>query len=532
VSEVRAAPSDLGRSAGFAAARAAVRRRGLVHAVLFAAGLAGFAWAYDYAAVAKLGPVSLHAWRQSDGASLALSYYENGMRFFEPSVHNVERDGGRGVGEFPILYYAVACLYQLFGPDDALFRLFNFAILAAGLFLFSRALLRYVPDPWLVLFPPFLLLSSPLLAFYAFNFLPNTAALGLILIAAFLYTRFDATQRLGWFWAASATAALAGSIKVSVLVPFLALVGAAFVLPLLWPRDAWARRVPRWPHLLAATALVLGSNAAWYLWARHYNQVNDSTRFLLDARPLWSLPAASIAAIAGVLFKQRRLYFDLGGHAILAVLTAFLIARTRSLPRLLALVFWMMLLGSAAFVVLFFGQLRDHPYYVIDVMPFAALVLALGTGALDRSLRHGLDRWAVRVGLALLVLTNTESAALRMSRYYALGTFRVPNAYVSLNKREELARFLRDFGIGAPDRALVLGDGSPNTALYYLNLHGWSRAKKNLGPNGLARYAARGARYLVVLAPPRQTRTGDSPFPTARPIAVFDGRIQFFELGG
>jgi hypothetical protein len=531
VSEARVGPTALARGDGFATAAAtANRRHRLAHAALFVALLGALVWAYDYARVAKLGPISMHAWRQADGASLALNYYENGMRFFEPRVHNLLGGEGRAAAELPLLYYAVAALYQIFGPDDWLFRMLNFAILALGLFLFSRALLRFVADPWLALFPAFFLMGSPLLAFYAFNFLPNTAALGMILVAASLYTRFHETQRLGWFYAASATAALAALLKVSALIPFLALVLAALALPLLWPRDPMAGRVPRAPHLLAATVIVLGLCASWYLWAQHYNEVNASSLFLLDMRPLWALPAARIAAIVQVLFRDRRAFFDAVGLGLLAVLTVLPIVRTRHLPRLVALVFWLMLLGCVAFLVLFFGQLRAHDYYFIDVMPFAALVLALGVWTLDRGVGTGTARWAVRIGLVLVVLANVDWAQARMFRFYTSGTYRIPAVHESLNKREELARFLREHRIGRPDRALVLGDGTPNLSLYYLDLPGWTRPRKRIGPRALARFAAKGARHLVVLAPPWQTRRGESPFPTARPIAVFDGRIQFYDL--
>jgi 4-amino-4-deoxy-L-arabinose transferase-like glycosyltransferase len=528
--ESRATEDALAQEGHSEALATARRGSGLAHAAFFAAVLGALVWAYDYASVAELGPVSIHSWRQGDGASLALSYYENGMRFFEPRVHNVAGGEGRAVGEFPALYYAVAGLYQLFGPNDALFRVLNFAVLATGLFLFSRALRRFVADPWLVLVPPFLLLASPLIAFYAFNFLPNTTALGLVLSAAYLYVRFVESGRLGWFYAVTAVMVLAALIKISTAVPLLALLGAGLALQALSRTDSWVGRVPRWPHLLASAAAVLGLCAAWYAWAHRYNEVNAAHLFLLDPRPLWALSADRIAEIAAFLFRQRRMYFDLAGLVFLAVLTVFLLARTRRLPELVALVLWLTLLGSGAFLVLFFGQLHGHHYYFIDIMPLAALVLALGVWTLDRSLGSGLDRWAVRIGLALLVVANVDRAAFRMSRYYALGSDRIPPPYVSLNKRAELAQFLEDFGIAKPDRVLVLGDEAPNTPLYYLDLPGWTRARRNLGPRGLAKYAARGARYLVVLASPRRTRTGGSPFPTARPIAVFDGRVQFFEL--
>lgn len=352
-----------------------------LHATAFLGGLLAILWAYDYRPLASLGPISLHQWRQADGASLARSYHDHGMRFLEPQVHNVAGGDHHAVGEFPALYYAVACLYRVFGVHDAIFRWFNFAILVVGLFLYSRALLRWVDDLWLALAlaPPLLLLSSPLLAFYGFNFLPNTTAFALILIAGYAYVRFVETQRLVWFYFACAIACLAGLLKVPALVPFVALVAAGGSLQLLSRREAWVGQVPRWPHLFAAAIAVLGANAAWILWARSYNEQHGSRLFLLGTKPLWEMSRKQFGNnLAFLLTDQRHMYFDLETLLALVLLIGVLLVLARRLPRFVASLFVFTLLGSAAYLVLFFGQLRVHEYYLIDVMPLVALLLALG----------------------------------------------------------------------------------------------------------------------------------------------------------
>ena len=90
MSEARTGPTAFARGDDLATTAVTVTRwHRLVHAALFVALLGALVWIYDYAAVARVGPISVHAWRQADAASLALNYYEHGMRFFEPRVHNV-----------------------------------------------------------------------------------------------------------------------------------------------------------------------------------------------------------------------------------------------------------------------------------------------------------------------------------------------------------------------------------------------------------------------------------------------------------
>jgi hypothetical protein len=63
-------------------------------------------------------PQSTHLWRQSDCASLALNYYQDGMHFFKPEIHNLHADGGTtgyATSENPYLYYLVASFYKIFG---------------------------------------------------------------------------------------------------------------------------------------------------------------------------------------------------------------------------------------------------------------------------------------------------------------------------------------------------------------------------------------------------------------------------------
>jgi hypothetical protein len=504
----------------------------LLHAVCFLAATVAIVWLYDYARVAALGPVSEHAWRQADGASLALSYYQEGMRFFEPQVHNAVGGDHHAVGEFPLLYFAVASLYRLFGPDDAIFRAANLAVLLTGLFLFSRALLRWVDDLWLALVPPLFLLGSPLLAFYGFNFLPNTTAFGLVLIAASFHLSYVATGRLAWFYAAAATALLAGLLKISFLVPFLALVGAGLVTQLRPRREEDASGAPRWPHLAAATIAVLGASFAWYVWAREYNARHDSRLFLLGTRPIWSFSLEEIASEVAYLFRARRLRgFDSGGTVLLVVATYVLLFRGGSLTAVAKWTLRLTLLGSLAFLLLFFGQLHNHDYYLVDVLPCAALVLGLGVWWLKREHPSVAKNAVVRLALLLFVGANLLRSERVLSRLYRLDSHHIPPPVVSLNKREQLHQFLDDFGLDPTERVLVLGDGTPNLSLYYLNRRGWTRERRNMGPRALAKFEAKGARYLVVLAPPRRTKTGASPFPTATPIALFDGRIQFYDLG-
>ena len=97
--------------------------------ILFIVLLFAVSFLYKYHQIAFKRPQSIHKWRQSDCASLALNYYQGGMKFFQPETHNLTSDGGTSgkcsTSEIPLLYYSVAVLYKIFGYHDWVYRIFN-----------------------------------------------------------------------------------------------------------------------------------------------------------------------------------------------------------------------------------------------------------------------------------------------------------------------------------------------------------------------------------------------------------------------
>src|SRR3972149_5808757 len=104
--------------------------------LLFILALLCVSFFYNYHEIVFKRPQSVHKWRQSDCASIALNYYQNGMDFFHPETHNLTSDGGTTgkcqTSEIPILYYSVAILYTIFGYHDFIFRLVNTLLFFLG----------------------------------------------------------------------------------------------------------------------------------------------------------------------------------------------------------------------------------------------------------------------------------------------------------------------------------------------------------------------------------------------------------------
>lgn len=506
---------------------------GYLHSAAFLAGIALIAWYYNYADIAQLGPFSLHNWRQADSASLARCYYENGMHFFQPKVHHVLGGNNAAVGEFPILYYIAAALYHIFGPHDVILRLVVFGCFTAGMWAWSKMLLQWTGNwaaSWLL---PWAFYGSPLLAFYGFNFLPNPAGLGLALVGAYGLMRYWEQPGRGRLIFAGAFFLLAALIKVSTLVVPLAAMAAAkwlFFTSKSGREKYFPDRTALWSFLAGGAVIVLLS-AAWYLWANHYNKSNHSGLLMTYIMPIWKMPKEEIMRYGREIYLwYHSIYFSKAGiWAFLALLPAVLVL-PRQFPRPVYAFAWFMLLGSAAFLLLFYNQILVHHYYVIDIMPLAILVFSMAAWWLKNKLPAKAGAVILPLVLAAFALSSLAYGKKHLEDYYGNDHYIAPFNR-SFLKKNELHAFMAEKGITYDSSlSVVVPDLTPNVNLYYLNLKGWAtRPDESFSNADLERYAQWRATTLVISDSTYLSRPDMDKW-LAHPLGVFDETIYFFDI--
>ena len=89
---------------------------GLVFSLLFA----GLCWYFNYNDTFFQSPQSVHIWRQTNSLSMTQMYYQYNVPFFQPEIQSQVCDqgtSGKTVGEFPIIYYAMAKVWKIFGKS-------------------------------------------------------------------------------------------------------------------------------------------------------------------------------------------------------------------------------------------------------------------------------------------------------------------------------------------------------------------------------------------------------------------------------
>ena len=182
----------------------------------------------------SLPPVSVHQWRQADGASLAW-HYARQPAFSEAQISNLFYTGdAHALGEFPLLYWLAGLISHHWGYPAYPLRWIGLLLLFAGGWAFGRVLLHVSKHPAMAALGAGLLLSSPVLSYYGPNFLPDAPAFCCILLMLAALFRVDRRQSAMWLMITALFAALAILLKLSMAI-------LPMALALAWVAGMWRR---------------------------------------------------------------------------------------------------------------------------------------------------------------------------------------------------------------------------------------------------------------------------------------------------
>ncbi len=427
---------------------------------------------FDYQHILFYRPESIHFWRQCDGASIALNYYQFDMNFFHPELHCL-LDGTHGyaVEECPIVYYLVALAYKTFGFHEFLFRLIVLLFFYTGVLFAYRLALLLLRNIWWSVLCALTLFTFPVLVNYSPNFLPNVPAFAMDLTALYLFFLAIETQRYRWFVAAVIVATLCGLLKISSLLSFTVLL-ILFIAGLFQKKRYWQLAFlykKRWLSLLLLL-LVPFLNLSWILWAKRYNQLHHNALFLMDIVPVWKMPASEIKMVAYKILKDWiPFYASFPAVIVWAAMTGYILYFRRRCERFLFHFYGLLLLGSGSYCLLFFGQLYVHDYYIICLYTFFLITAILFLHILQKQHPTGfLHPLAKGTTAIFLVLGIIHSKQILSDKYYGIYKQAADQAFYDPG----LSSYLNTLGINKNSVAIVLPDASPNGALYLLNVKG------------------------------------------------------------
>lgn len=479
-----------------------------------------------------LPPRGLHEWRQADALSQTLNYFADGMRFWEPAIHLQHGVDGKGAGEFPILYYMNAWVWQVMGePVPWTLRWTNWGLWLLGLTALRSWLARSTGRGWVATAVATFVLMSPLTTYYGPNYLVNISALGLVFLGWAAAGRWSWGTRgrhirwLGW-WVATAALSLAVLLRPTMILG---------LIPLGWPFLRWTFRRssvpaeqpgfwgPRMVGWAGASMLLMPVllGGGWVLWAKSYNAHSGSVYFLTTFRPLW---ATADPGAVWATFKTLRLpqlyHRDVALALVLLGAVAALLLRARRpaearppLPAGTGPIAALLTAALGVYFLLWFKNFREHDYYLMEahlLTPWLLLALLWHVRA-SRVTQVG---WGVIFIGQILHTTAETHVKLNPSpagwmrpivggwAWQDAQRFHAQHARY-LEPLERLAPTLDSLGVGPDDLVLSLPDPSPNITLTMLRRKGFTGLyEDHLQAGARAQWAAdQGARFLIINRP-------------------------------
>ncbi len=457
---------------------------------LFVALLLAVSLLYGYSDIMFARPSYHHIWRQSDCLSITMNYYQDNRNFFRPAIHWIGESGGRTISEFPIIYFSVAQLWKVFGYHEFIFRLINVLIVFTGLYCLFRLAREFLSDTFWAILIPLFVFSSPLLAYFTNNFLMDAPAFGIVLIACYFYWKAYKAESNKWYYLSFLLFLLAGLLKISALLIFIALLIIQLYNMIFHRREkTWLSRVARlWPYLIVVL-LTYG----WYSYAGYYNRHNMNGIFLHGILPIWGIEGPARLEIWKAMLKTLIPSF-FSNEALLIDLALFLsmFVFYKKVNRFFRVLTTLVLTGGIGFILLFYQVFNVHDYYLLNLLIIIPLPLITVLDMLKRHYPALFNNTILKTvaALGVVVLLYMGAVTTRM-RYYPKQAFVQKSILISkasisnwiswsdycgsyYKSLETITPYLRSLGIRRDDLVYSTPDGTINVTLYLMDQKGFS----------------------------------------------------------
>ena len=462
-------------------------------------------------------PSSVHQWRQADCLSITKNYYEEGLHFFEPRVHTQMVPDGKAVSEFPILNYTVACLWKLVGEHEFIYRLLEYFIYLLAIFTLFNTLLLFFKKPLLVFFMVSVLLTSPLLTYYSFNFLSDVPALSFCILSFCYLFRFYKTKAVWYFYFALILATLAVLLKASALMAFICLLFLLITDLLKLNRLFKVETLFKNKSLpLVCTVICIFLIASWYRFAMDYNAFNNGL-FLLTILPIWDMPDNAIYDTARALINDLLpVFLNRPMLAFFSLAVLFVLVNIRKLDVFLRCSFLFSGVFSILYTLFFFKVFIAHDYYLVNLFIFP-VILFFCLADLCSKLEWVPSKFVKSISFLLFILNSFYAAAFYRLRMIGNDKLCVWYPFISNEEKrgtayinwcysnniqglEDIRPDLRHAGIKREDVVVCTVDDSPNISLYFMDQKGYTVSEGLLAEDSLIlkRLLSEQAHYLVL----------------------------------
>lgn len=453
----------------------------------------------------NLPPQSTDLWRQADCYSIALNYYQNGFHFFKPQVHFLFTQNGYAAGEFPLIYFVSAILFKFFGVHYFLFKGLNLLVFFSGLYFLYKIGYRFLNDAIFPLIICVLYFCTPVIFFYANNFLSDVSAISFNIIGLYFFVHFlDKSQNKALFTAACCFA-LAGLLKASASILVIAIL-CAVIIEILGKKSSslYAEVIEKNKlKIISCLSFSIISILSWYAYAIYFNNSNKTVFFGTKAMKGWPLWENNGKEILETLHYFKTIHVELLSMVnllLFIICVAVIIIFRKKLDPVFFKIWIFLVLGLTMFVAYFWKGFQDQQYYLVNliILPLLTIIFALSL----------IMKWSSFQNIKNYFLTTLACCSLfviysgkNMYKCYYKGGWR-HQKLAEVYYEKNIGDILNTMGISKNDKIISIDDGTPNGTLSMLNRKGWSSygfdKDKNFKKEEFESKIAMGASYLIL----------------------------------
>ncbi len=456
-------------------------------------------------------PDANHMWRQCDAYSMTLNYYNEKLSLLDPKMHFQASQDGRAVGEFPIIYYLQAKLWQITGPSFLVSRLFIYFLSVLGIVALFLAVFKYTKSLFSSYLSAFLLVTSPLFLFYSNSYMVNIPALSFLFIGWFFLLKYFADKTWGMLVVAMIFMTLSGLLRTTMLIGYL-----PFVLVLM---INWKKITIPFLHKIYAALLLFSPfliNIIWINYSESYNAEAGSNYFLTSIRPMWECD--NIHSIWSRLISWN--LAEVQHVSILVVgllLLLFFFTASKRQDRNLLIFMIALCCSIIGYLLLWFSNLDVHEYYLIELLMLIPVITVATTAYFRNNLPVEIPKVSVRFFSCFIILFVTLYAASKTRIKHDKKVFFLTEFYLDegeigyyqwyhwnyetkFKAFETIAPYLRKIGISKNDLVISLPDPTPNCTLSMMDQKGFTYlycGTDNIIQN-IEHFKKKGAKYLLM----------------------------------
>lgn len=467
-------------------------------------------------------PQSMHLWRQTDCLSLALNYYEHGMNFFKPEIHNQLADGGESgysAGEFPILYYSVAIIWKIFGYSETTYRLVVTVIALCGFFALYKTFEGLLKDAFWGITISLLIFTSPILVYYSANFLTNVPALSFSLIGWYLFYLFYEHKKNTLLYFSVFFFMIATLLKVPEAINFVLILFIYFI-------DVFTKQFKNknvvifykpLKQIIPFVLFFIGV-LSWYVYAKYFNDLHNGKYTFNDIWPIWRMKKEQIDNVYDFVTKimMYQLYHNSVFYLCIASLTIIVLS-FKKINKLYAALMLLFMSGSMLYLILWFNALDAHDYYLVNLLIAPAFILLVILQFTKEHYPQFFISKKIKILFSLFLILNVAYCAANLKMRYWIGDNKTQffatdyekgywwytnDNYINYKKAlGEIEPYNRSLGILSTDNIVCIPDPSINISLYLMKQPGFTDYG-NLDLHGADRIThaiKHGAKYLFII---------------------------------